>query len=224
MQCRLTTLYQRQPSRLYISHVLGYIQSLALCLNLLHLQHAIGVRCSLNSNIIIAPLLNNILSNMSSFSTSSFVATLTITNTCWLRGLSYLSHLIIYTSTLFSILKRSIANLLTFPLLISITRGTLTQSALTIYHLGPTSLVLGMCGLSYQAVICLNIASLSFSTKNLIMLALLLIRYMWKSLSIAPISLLTSFMPYAIVCFTTLVVATFSIAFKPTQLISITSC
>ena len=41
------------------------------------------------------------------------------------------------------------ADLLTFPLLMSITKGTLTQFALTVYHLGPTSLALGICGLSY---------------------------------------------------------------------------
>jgi len=56
------------------------------------------------------------------------------------------------------------------------------------------------------------------------MLALSLIRYTRKSLSIAPVSLLTSFMPYTIVCFTTLVVATFSIISLSTQLTSITSC
>ena len=56
------------------------------------------------------------------------------------------------------------------------------------------------------------------------MLALSLVRYTRKSLSIAPVSLLTSFMPYTIVCFTTLVVATFSIIFLPARLISITSC
>jgi len=56
------------------------------------------------------------------------------------------------------------------------------------------------------------------------MLTLSLVHYMRKSLSIAPISLLISFIPYTIVYFTTSVVAIFSIASKPTQLMSITSC
>ena len=56
------------------------------------------------------------------------------------------------------------------------------------------------------------------------MLALSLVCYMRKSLSIAPVSLLTSFIPYAMVCFATLVVATFFIVFLPAWLTSITSC
>ena len=163
------------------------------------------------------------LSNISSFSISSFITTLIITNIYQPRGLSYLSYLIIYTSILFSSPKRSIANLLTFLLLISITRGTSTQSALTTYHLGLISLALRIYNLSYQVVVYLNVALVSFSTKNLIILTLLLIRYTQKSLSIAPISLLTSFIPYTMVYFTTLVVATFSITSLPAQLTSITS-
>ena len=56
------------------------------------------------------------------------------------------------------------------------------------------------------------------------MLALSLVRHTRKSLSVAPVSLLTSFMPYAMVCFATSVVATFSIASLPARLTSITSC
>ena len=56
------------------------------------------------------------------------------------------------------------------------------------------------------------------------MLALSLIYYTRKSLNIAPVSLLISFIPYIMVYFTTLIVATFSITSKPIQLISITSC
>ena len=104
---------------------------------------------SLNSNIIIIPPLNNILFNINSFFTSSFVATLIITNTYWPRGFSYLSYLIIHTSTPFSIPKRFIADLLTFLLLMSIAKGTLTQSILIIYYLGLTSLVLGIYSLSH---------------------------------------------------------------------------
>lgn len=44
--------------------------------------------------------------------------------------------------------KRSMVDLLTFPLSLSISRGTSTQSALTAYHLGPMSLALGMRGSS----------------------------------------------------------------------------
>jgi len=56
------------------------------------------------------------------------------------------------------------------------------------------------------------------------MLALSLVCYTRKSLSIAPVSLLISFIPYIMVYFTTLVVATFSITSEPARLISITSC
>ena len=55
------------------------------------------------------------------------------------------------------------------------------------------------------------------------MLALSLIYYTQKSLSVAPVSLLTSFIPYTIVYFTTSVVATFSITSSPAWLTSITS-
>ena len=41
------------------------------------------------------------------------------------------------------------ADLLTFPLSMFIAKGTLTQSALTAYYLGPISLALGIYGLSY---------------------------------------------------------------------------
>ena len=41
------------------------------------------------------------------------------------------------------------ADLLTFLLLISIAKGTLTQSVLTIYYLNPTSLALKIYSLSY---------------------------------------------------------------------------
>lgn len=56
------------------------------------------------------------------------------------------------------------------------------------------------------------------------MLMLSLIRHTRKSLSLAPVSLLTSLMPCTIVCFTTSVVATFFVASEPAQLTSITSC
>ena len=56
------------------------------------------------------------------------------------------------------------------------------------------------------------------------MLALSLVRHTRKSLSIAPVSLSTSFMPCAMVCFATSVVATFSVASEPARLTSITSC
>ena len=56
------------------------------------------------------------------------------------------------------------------------------------------------------------------------MLALSLVRHTRKSLSVAPVSLSTSFMPCAMVCFATSVVATFSIASSPARLTSITSC
>ena len=56
------------------------------------------------------------------------------------------------------------------------------------------------------------------------MLALSLVRHTRKSLSVAPVSPLTSFMPYTIVCFATSVVATFSVASSPARLTSITSC
>ena len=125
------------------------MQSLALCLNLLYLKHATKVRHSLNSNIRIIPPPNDTLSNLKNFSTSSFIATLITTNMCWPLGLGLPSHLIIYTSTPFSIPNRSIANLLTFLLLISITKATLTQSALTVYHLGPISLTLGIYSSSH---------------------------------------------------------------------------
>ena len=54
-----------------------------------------------------------------------------------------------YTSTPFSTLKRSMADLLIFLLLMSITKSTLTQSALIIYYLSPTSLTLEIYSLSY---------------------------------------------------------------------------
>ena len=53
---------------------------------------------------------------------------------------------------------------------------------------------------------------------------LLLIYYTQKSLSVAPISLLISFIPYIMVCFATLVIATFFITSLPVWLMSITSC
>jgi len=56
------------------------------------------------------------------------------------------------------------------------------------------------------------------------MLTLSLVRYTRKSLSIAPVSLLISFIPYAMVCFTTLVVATFSAASKLARLTFTISC
>lgn len=77
--------------------------------------------------------------------------------------------------------KRSIADLLIFPLSMSIARETSTQSALTVYHLGPTSLAPGICGSSHSAVVCRNAASLSFSTENLITLEELFPRHTRKS-------------------------------------------
>jgi hypothetical protein len=106
-------------------HVSSYMQSLALCLNLLHLKHATRVRCSLNRDTIILPLLNVTLFNFSSFLASSLVATLITTDACYLLGLGRLSRLIVHTSTLFFVLKRFIANLLTFLLSTSIASSTL---------------------------------------------------------------------------------------------------
>jgi hypothetical protein len=65
------------------------------------------------------------LFNFSSFSTSSLVATLITTDACCLLGLGCLSYLVVHTSTLFSVLKRFIANLLTFLLFTFITSSTL---------------------------------------------------------------------------------------------------
>ena len=177
----------------------------------------------MNGDIIIAPPPKDTLSDVISFTISSFIATLITTDVCWPRGLSCLNHLIVHTFTPFSTPKRSMADLLTFSLSMSTTRGTLTQSALTAYHLGPISLALGMCGSSHWAVVCPNAAPVP-STENLTTLALSFVRYTRKSLSIAPVSLVTCFMPCAMVCFATSVVATFSVASEPARLTSITSC
>jgi hypothetical protein len=165
-----------------MSHVSGRRHSLARCSNLLHLKHATGVRLSSNGDTMIPPPPSVTLSDLSSFSASSFVATLITTDACCLLGLGRPSQRIVHTSTPFSVSKRSIADLLTFPLSVSIASGTSIQSALTACHLGPTSLAPGICSSNYSAVVYQNITSLFFSTENLITLALLFVRHTRKSL------------------------------------------
>jgi hypothetical protein len=136
-----------------MSHVSSCKQSLAQCLNFLHLKHATGVRRSSNGDTIIPPSSSVTLSDLSSFSASSFVATLTTTDACCPLGLGRSSYHIVHTFTSFSVSKRSIADLLTFPLSMSIARKTSIQSALTAYYLSPTSLAPEMCSFSHSAVV-----------------------------------------------------------------------
>ena len=147
----------------------------------------------------------------------------TTTSACWPLGLGLPSHLIVRSLTPFSAPNHSIADLLTFPLLISIARGTLTQFTLTACHLGPINLAPGMYGSSHCVVVCRSVASWPFSTKNLIMFVLSFARQTRKSFNAAPASFSTFLMPYVITYLAASVVSTFSTALLPTRLTSITS-
>jgi len=142
-----------------MSHVSSRMQSLGQYPNLLHLKHTNGVRRSSNGDMIIHPPLRSHRLTEQLYA-SSFTVTLLTTGAYYPLGLGRLSHRIVHTSTLFSILKRSMADLLTLPLSSSIANATSIQSALTICHLGPTSLASGMCGSSHSTVVYWNAASI----------------------------------------------------------------
>ncbi|PVH91599.1 hypothetical protein DM02DRAFT_663815 [Periconia macrospinosa] len=165
------------PSCPHMSHVSDLMQSLALWPKRLHLKQATGVRRSSNGDTMMPPPPNVTPSDVSSFSASSFVDTLITTNACCLLGLGRPSHLIVHTSTPFSVPKCSMADWFTFPVSGSIASGTSIQSAFTACHLGPISLAPGSCSSSHSLVVCRNAASLSLSTANLITLALLFVRH-----------------------------------------------
>ncbi|KAH7394725.1 hypothetical protein BKA66DRAFT_283932 [Pyrenochaeta sp. MPI-SDFR-AT-0127] len=207
-----------------MSHITGRRQSLALWPILLQLKHSTGVRRSSNREIMSPPPPNVTLSDRSSFSASSFVATLITTEACCPLGLGFPSHRIVHTSTPFSVPNRSMADQLTLPVSASITSVTSIKSALTGYHLGPTSLAPGICGSSHSAVVCQNAASLSLSTANLITLALSFTRHTRKSLTVAPASRSTPFMPCWMACLAASVVPTFSTMPPSTRLTLITNC
>ena len=182
------------------------------------------MRRSLNGNTIIPPPLNITLFNYSSFSAFSFIVILITANICYPLGQGHPSYRIVYTSTLFSILKHSITNLLTFLLSTSIANAILIQSIFIIYHLGLTSFVLEMYSLNQLAVVYQNATSQSLLTENLITLILLFVCYTQKPFTNAPASLLTPSMPRQIIYFTASVIDTFSTSPSPTQLILTTSC
>jgi len=123
-QCRLVVSHRRWPSCPHMSHVSSLIQSLALCPNCLRLKYDTAVRLSSNQNAVILPPPNVTLSDYSSFSASSLVATLITSDACYPLGLGCPSHLIVHTSTPFSVPNRSTADLLIFPVSVSIASDT----------------------------------------------------------------------------------------------------
>jgi len=174
-----------------MSHVSGCMQSRALCPNCLHLKQVTGVRHSSNGDTMMPPPPNVTLS-VSSFSASSFVATLITIDACCLLGLGRPSHRIVHTTPFF-VPNRSIADLLTLRLSASIASATSIQSAFTGYHLGPTSLASGKHGSSQSAVVCRTAASSSLSTANLITFVPLSALYIRNPLAAIPASLSTPF-------------------------------
>lgn len=127
-QRRLTVSHRRWSSCPHMSHVSGRMRSRARCPNRLHLKQATGVRRSSNGDTMMPPPPNVTLSDFSSFSASSFVATLITADACCPLGLGRPSQRIVHTSTPFSVPKRSIADLLTLPLSASLPSGSRPRS------------------------------------------------------------------------------------------------